>query len=121
MELLAVCGVEEEILFCNCLLFISLCRCCCCWRDGAPQKLGLGYTQTENTEQQSRRGEEIGSYHGEMKITEHFQEFDSIYLKIISANVSLTTSDASSVDNIWMRCVYGQMGTGQRHSFESEY
>ena len=56
-----------------------------------------------------------------MKITENFQEFDSIYLKIISANVSMTTSDASSVDNIWMRCVYGQRGTGQRHSFESEY
>ena len=57
-----------------------------------------------------------------MKITENFQEFDSIYLKIISANVSLTTSDASSVDNIWMRCVYGRRGgTGQRHSFESEY
>ena len=43
------------------------------------------------------------------------------FLKIIVADVSLTTSDASSVDNIWMRCVYGQMGTGQRHSFESEY
>ena len=66
----AVCGAEE-ILFCNCLLFISLCRCCCCcWRDGAPQKQGLSYTEAENPEQQSRR-EEMGSYHGE-KIYENY-------------------------------------------------
>ena len=44
-----------------------------------------------------------------------------IYLKIIAADVSLTKSAASSVDDIWMGCVYGQMVAGQRHSFESEY
>ena len=35
-----------------------------------------------------------------MKITENFQELDSIHLKIISDNVSWTTSAASSVDSI---------------------